>query len=178
MAQTENLVQLQDNTVVVVADAGPLIHLDELDSIWLLADFNVVYVPEPVWLEVAYHRPGALTNPEVSLLKSKPRFIEQVSALREMYALHVGEYAALCQCFGLTHSILLTDDTAARLAAKTLEISAHGTIGLLIRAIRRHQLSGYQVIDLLKQIPERSSLHIRPALLRDIIQQTERNLRL
>jgi predicted nucleic acid-binding protein len=33
--------------------------------------------------------------------------------------------------------MLLTDDTAARLAAKSLNISLHGTLGLLLRAVRQ-----------------------------------------
>ncbi|MGQ0696824.1 MAG: hypothetical protein ACT4PZ_01145 [Panacagrimonas sp.] len=65
----------------------------------------------------------------------------------------------------------MTDDTAARLAAQTLALRAHGTLGLLIRAERRCQLSRAEVPTLLQQIPSRSSLHIRPGLLREIIQQ-------
>jgi hypothetical protein len=41
----------------VVCDAGPLIHLHELDCLKLLADFQTVLVPEQVWHEVEYHRP-------------------------------------------------------------------------------------------------------------------------
>jgi hypothetical protein len=33
----------------VVCDAGPLIHLDELDSLDLLCDFASVLVPRSVW---------------------------------------------------------------------------------------------------------------------------------
>lgn len=45
---------------VVVCDAGPLIHLDELDCLDLLGDFPEVLVPEAVWREVLKHRPSAL----------------------------------------------------------------------------------------------------------------------
>jgi len=44
----------------VVADAGPLIHLDELGCLDLLADFGAVVVPDAVWREVERHRPRAL----------------------------------------------------------------------------------------------------------------------
>ncbi len=44
---------------MVVADAGPLIHLDELNCLSLLADFHEVHVPETVWAEVLQHRPQA-----------------------------------------------------------------------------------------------------------------------
>jgi hypothetical protein len=50
---------------VVIADAGPLIHLDELDSLSILADFTQVWIPDAVWLEVERHRPEALVIREV-----------------------------------------------------------------------------------------------------------------
>jgi len=45
---------------VVIADAGPVIHLDELGCIDLLADFGRVIIPHAVWLEVQRHRPLAV----------------------------------------------------------------------------------------------------------------------
>ena len=41
---------------VVVCDAGPLIHLDELGRLDLLNDFFQVVVPASVWQEVQSHR--------------------------------------------------------------------------------------------------------------------------
>lgn len=38
--------------MLVVCDAGPLIHLHELGCLELLADFPTVLVPETVWREV------------------------------------------------------------------------------------------------------------------------------
>ncbi len=53
---------------IVVADAGPLIHLDELNSLDLL-DFSEVLVPDAVWTEVARHHPVALANQQVHLCR-------------------------------------------------------------------------------------------------------------
>jgi hypothetical protein len=41
--------------------------------------------------------------------------------------------------------------------------------------IRRGQRTRSQVIDLLQQIPVRSTLHIRPTLLREIVEEVERS---
>ena len=41
----------------VVVDAGPLIHLDELSSLDLLADLSPLLAPKSVWQEVRRHRP-------------------------------------------------------------------------------------------------------------------------
>ncbi|WP_020222957.1 hypothetical protein [Halarchaeum acidiphilum] len=39
-------------TLAAVSDAGPLIHLDEIDSLELLAPFDTLLVPETVYEEV------------------------------------------------------------------------------------------------------------------------------
>ncbi|MBN1483735.1 MAG: hypothetical protein JXA37_03360 [Chloroflexia bacterium] len=70
-------------------------------------------------------------------------------------------------------AILLTDDTAARLAAEQLGMSAHGTIGILLRAIRRNLRTPQEVLALLQALPIKSSLHIRPTLLGTIIEQVQ-----
>lgn len=164
------------NSTVVIADAGPLIHLDELSALDILNDFGRVIVPEAVWLEVQSHRPKAFdrANP-LFVRKSIHNYSSLVNALAALYTLHTGEQEALHLCLEFTDSLLLTDDTAARLAAKSLGISAHGTLGLLVRAIRRHSRSKDEVLALLRDIPTRTSLHIRPALLADIIKDVEIN---
>ncbi|MBI3392753.1 MAG: hypothetical protein HY039_06145 [Nitrospirae bacterium] len=65
--------------------------------------------------------------------------------------------------------LLTTDDAAARLAAEQLGLRVHGTIGILVRSIRRKRRSPQEVVGLLERIPRQSSLHIRPSLLRDIL---------
>jgi predicted nucleic acid-binding protein len=161
-----------DDTVrIVVADAGPLIHLDELQCLGLLAGYAEVRVPETVWSEVDFHRPAALRSSSVRLVKSVATASQRVDALSALYTLHAGEREALNMCLEFSGALLLTDDTAARLAAKALDIEARGTVGLLVRAIRLQQLTKEAVIGLLSDIPQRSSLHIRPGFLAEIIQQ-------
>lgn len=159
---------------VVVADAGPIIHLDELGCLDILADFGKVAVPEAVWLEVQRHRPQAMeTAAGLFNRRSALAISPMVKALTPLYTLHVGEQEALHLCLELGGCLLLTDDTAARLAAKSLGISAHGTLGLLIRAIRRQSRSKSEVLTLLQEIPQRTTLHIRPSLLAEFIAQVE-----
>ncbi len=104
-------------------------------------------------------------------MKCSTHVSQEVATLAQIYTLHAGEYEALNLCMTCQGAWLLTDDAAARLAAKALNIRTHGSLGLLIRAIRRQQLSKSQVIALLQQIPKQSSLHIRPGLLVDVIAQ-------
>ncbi|MDO9141315.1 MAG: hypothetical protein Q7U38_13445 [Methylobacter sp.] len=40
---------------IIIADAGPIIHLDELNSLNILADFEQVLVPDAMWCEIEQH---------------------------------------------------------------------------------------------------------------------------
>ena len=167
---------MKKTRAVVIADAGPIIHLDELNSLDLLADFDKVIVPETVWNEVEQHRPQALHCAEVKLIRQRAvYFSAQVDALTPFYTLHAGEQEALHLCFEFTNSLLLTDDTAARLAAKNLGVSAHGTLGVLVRAIRQQTRSKSDVLKLLRAIPTQTTLHIRASLLAEVISDVEKN---
>jgi len=70
--------------------------------------------------------------------------------------------------------MFLTDDAAARLVATKLGYNVHGTIGILIRAIRRDLMEAEEVIGTLKRIPLKVTLHIKPSLLKEVISRVER----
>ena len=162
---------------LVVCDAGPLIHLDELDALGLLADFAEVLVPDAVWREVKRHRPRALTHPGVTLQRITPMMAvtPELEALAQVFSLHTGEWEALRVALEHRPGLLLTDDTAARLAAGNLRIGTHGTIGILVRAIRRRQRTKEEILAALRSIPSRSSLHLKRSLLESVILEVESN---
>lgn len=154
-----------------MCDAGPLIHLDELDCLDLLTDFESILVPQQVWQEVERHRSHALAHPDVVMQQVSVDLSQQASfrTLARALALDLGEQAALSLMAVHPEAILLTDDSAARLAAESLSYSVHGSVGILLRSIRRRQRTRQQVIALLENLPTRSSLHIRADLLQRII---------
>jgi predicted nucleic acid-binding protein len=67
--------------------------------------------------------------------------------------------------------VLLSDDTAARMACQTIHLQTRGTLGLLLRAVRLQLRTTVEVLSILESIPEKSSLHIRPELLKSVIEQ-------
>jgi predicted nucleic acid-binding protein len=87
------------------------------------------------------------------------------------------ETSALAIMLGSLGAIFLTDDTAARLAAESLGVAVHGTIGILLRAIRRNQRSVIEVLEVLRQLPERSTLHVAPRLLAVVVAEVEQHPR-
>jgi predicted nucleic acid-binding protein len=160
---------------LVVCDAGPLIHLDELACLDLLADFPAVLVPDEVWREVERHRPSALDQSVVTLNRLSPTLPipPALAAMARLLALHSGEMEALRVALEHDPALLLTDDTAARLAARNLSVRAHGTLGILLRAIRRGQRSKDSLLEVLRELPKRSSLHLKRSLLEDVIREAE-----
>ena len=158
--------------LLVVADAGPLIHLDELDALDVLSDYAQVHVAPAVWREVEHHRPGALRQPSVRWARAEVTgYSARVNAVGALYTLHRGEQEALTLCLQAAIGTLLTDDTAARLAANSLHLTTHGTLGLLLRAGRIGARTPAQVLALLQDIPKRTTLHVRPSLLAEVIRQ-------
>ena len=162
-------------TPIVICDAGPIIHLDELDCLDLLADFSQVLVPKAVWHEVQRHRPTACHHRSVLLQRVSPDTPAppELEAVAQLLNLHTGEWEALRVAMEHPQALLLTDDMAARLAANSLGIRPRGTLGLLVRAIRRGQRSITEVLALLRSLPARSTLHLKQSLLDAVIDQVE-----
>lgn len=65
-------------------------------------------------------------------------------------------------------AIFLTDDASARMVAEHMGFKVHGTIGVVLRSIRRGQRSPEEVLSVLSSIPSRSTLFIKSALLKEI----------
>jgi predicted nucleic acid-binding protein len=124
---------------IVVCDAGPLIHLDELACIDVLTDFAEVLVPSIVWKEVEAHRPSALAREHIAFQRvtMTGQLPASLQAVARLFSLHRGELRALQLAQRRNADFLLTDDTAARLASNALNIPVHGTLGVLLRAFRR-----------------------------------------
>ena len=89
--------------------------------------------------------------------------------LFEIAPLDLGEQAALSLMQQYPQAIFLTDDAAARLAANALGLRVHGTIGILLRAIRRQQRTRSEVLEILRNLPIQSTLHIKASLLNEIM---------
>ena len=72
-----------------------------------------------------------------------------------------------------TKAMLLTDDGKARSVAVGMGYQVRGTIGVLLGGITLGLRTRRQILKLLRSIPERSTLYIRPSLLSTIIAEVE-----
>lgn len=165
-----------DDGPVVIADAGPLIHLDELEVVQVLEDFREICIPEAVWREVDRHRPGAcdkLERSRVRRLDSVPELPDSLVRWAKVLSLGRGELEALHWMAIVTGAIFLTDDAGARLAAVEMGYRVHGTIGVLLRAVRRGLLTVARAQDLVRTIGDRSTLHVRQDLVDAVLRELE-----
>jgi predicted nucleic acid-binding protein len=99
----------------------------------------------------------------------------QLLSLSDSLELDVGERVAIALMEGGSAKLFLCDDAAARLAAESLGFAVHGTIGVLVRSIRLAARTRQQVLRLLREIPERSSLHVSRRLLESVIAQVAKH---
>src|SRR5262245_1759854 len=160
-----------DTSSLVICDAGPLIHLDELGCLDLLSGFREILVPDAVWQEVARHRPSALRRRSVQMqrvaVSGSPT--TDLRKLADSFALAAGEIQSLILMADHSDAVLLTDDAAARLVADKLGYEVHGTVGIIVGAIAQNQRTKRQVLNLLRAIPRRSTLYIARSLLNSVI---------
>ena len=154
--------------VLVVLDAGPLIHLDELSCLHLLEGFHSLLVPSAVWGEALRHRPQLrlekIPNATIADPHGPPPL--PLAAASFSNELHADEIAAITLLHEAGGGLLLSDDDAARQTAEALGFSVAGTLGLLLRGVRRKHISGAEVRQLVEQLPSRSTLHVSRALLK------------
>lgn len=165
-------------TPEAVLDAGPLIHLNELEALDVLEDFTNLWLPEAVWQEVSLHAPQVLDTKNLTLQRtSAPLPSPELTTLIQVLSLHSGEQEAIALMQRYPKALFLTDDAAARLAAQQLGYEVHGTLGLLIRAIRQNLRDPDSILAALRAIPVQSTLYIQRALLDKVIAQLEETWR-
>jgi predicted nucleic acid-binding protein len=159
-------------TELAVADAGPLIHLNEIARLSVLAVFHRLYVPVTVWAETV--SAGRVPAPALQLLPIEHKhlddgdvamFIDQ-ARLQHMQR---GECEGLCLCRQLGVNILLTDDLAGRDAATQMHIRPVGSLGVILRAAQLRMLSVDEAETCLLDLHHVSSLFVTDAIVASAI---------
>ncbi len=159
--------------IEAVADAGPLIHLYEIDAIDLLKVFSIVHIPERVGDEVRttihtdlYEQVGISIKHHVGR-NDLAAFVQQ----NQLEGLHTGELAALFLCRSLPVDTLMTDDLAVRNKAKNLGITPVGSLGIVVRAYHLESISRESAVSYIQALQDISSLFVTPAIVTLAIEQ-------
>ncbi|MBW6486743.1 MAG: hypothetical protein K0B01_11405 [Syntrophobacterales bacterium] len=143
--------------------------MDELGCLDFLADFDKIILPLSVVEEIEKHRPIALTvKLPFQVLRAQHPAEEHLKAMCRIFALDRGETDSLILMESNSDALFLTDDASARMVAERMGFRVHGTIGIIVRAIRQGRKSPAEVLSILGSIPSRSTLFIKPSLLKEV----------
>ena len=128
-----------------VADSGPLIHLAEIGCLRFLRVFDSIAIPDAVWRETVEQ--NRLSQHEISSASNIQRHstsyseVAQFTKDNNLSDLHTGEQECLYLCRKKNIPVLLTDDMAVRDAAKRLDFTPIGSLGIVVRAYREKYIS-------------------------------------
>ena len=137
-----------------VLDAGPIIHLHEIDSLQVCdVILDRVVAPEVVH-EVGSIKIKARTAQLDGLAKDFSKL------LVEEYDLDLGEAQSIAVCRKEKISLFFTDDLDARDIARRFGMEPHGTLALSLRALREGLLDSHGAVSLIDKLYDQSSLYL------------------
>lgn len=129
--------------MIVVADAGPLIHLAAIGRLDLVAGVGDVLIPPAVYDEVVVKGAGLPGSRDVSeatwISVAAPTRMDLLDALLAG-GLHRGEAEAMTLAVERAADVLLMDERQGRLTAEAMGLHVMGTIGLVVAARHRGAL--------------------------------------
>ncbi len=163
----------------VISDAGPLIHLVEIDSIQFLSRFENLHIPEAVWTETVGQ--GRIQSEDIFGLGNIQRHTLPQSEMTQFIAnynfeeIHLGERECLYLCQQIGVSTLLTDDLAVRKAAKSLNLKPVGSLGIIARAYHQGLISVDEAEEHLLKLYDESSLFVTKAIVDLAIKQLHKD---
>ena len=150
--------------MIVIADAGPILHLYWVDaSSWALPPQTIDVVDE-VWHEVGKYEPQALSDSRLRRTVITPPWPPELFS----WKLDAGELAALA--YAVRHRdtddvLVLCDEHEARKACSQLAIPVVGSVGLIVRAFHAGRVAGDVAQTALRDLPGRGRLHVTKALI-------------
>ena len=150
-----------------VSDTGPIIHLSEINLLNALKIFHNVYIPSEVKKELIKNKikiPSFLRS-----LKLNGKFKEVSAILTNKFSLDLGESQAIALALQEKINYFLTDDLEAREIAKTYNLEARGTVGIISRSFRDKIIDKKTAIEKIKELHIKSSLFITKELVSEII---------
>ncbi|MBI2144151.1 hypothetical protein HYU17_03305 [Candidatus Woesearchaeota archaeon] len=154
-----------------VSNSGPIMHLNEIGAMKTLRIFRQVYIPPEVGRETTHiKKPSAI---QISELSAKAKDLAKLLIIKN--AVDLGEAQAIALAASRGMRIFLTDDLAARDAAKQQNLEPHGTLGILLRAFREGIITKSAAISYVELLRTRSTLFLTKDLVEWINAEIEKS---
>ncbi len=153
-----------------VFDAGPFIHLLEIEGVSLFGLFNSIQTTEEIVNEC---KPKLLQFPNVTLTFLSGQSKDFAKYLIEQHSLDMGEATTLALCRQEKIKLFFTDDLEARHVANSLGFEAHGSISIILRAFRENIISKQEAKEKVNQLYTQSSLFLTKNLVNWILKEID-----
>jgi len=156
-------------------DAGPLIQLTEIGCLRFLTRFAALYLPDAVWLETVGQ--GRISETDLSNLQNIQRHsltgseIKHFVKDKSLSELHAGEQECLFVCLNKGISMILTDDMAVRTAARRFHVVPVGSLGIVVSAFKRGEVTLQEAERFIADLYDVSSLFVTRAIAELAIEQ-------
>lgn len=146
-----------------VLDAGPIIHLNQIERLDVLEVIDNRATTEEVEEEVGRE---IVNNSGLNVMELSPESEDRAKHLSNKYNIELGESTTISLCSQEDINLIFTDDLDARRTAKRLQIDAHGTLAIVTRAYSEDILSRSEAIDTIEELRKESSLFLTSDLVK------------
>lgn len=165
--------------IEAVADAGPIIHLAEIDCLFLLHLFERLCVPQAVWLETINRATETRLLELGHISRYTPTQAEVTRFVQDngLQNLHSGECESLYLCRQINIPYILTDDLAVREAAKRLKLTPIGSLGIVVKSYRNNLISLNQAERYLLDLHDVSTLFVTRAIVELAVEELHRQVK-
>lgn len=141
-----------------VFDAGPFIHLQEIQQLELLKLFEKILTTQEILDECK--KIGASLRKLENLEKKElsPKSKDFAEYLTNRFELHLGESTGIALCKQEYIKLLFTDDLDARQVAHMLGFGSHGTVAIILRAFREKLITTKEAKESIGKLYTHSTL--------------------
>lgn len=151
-----------------VSDTGPIIHLNEIEAMAELSQFEKIIISDVVRMELQRHNILAIAEQLLSdIFEVHKVGFNEIAAERIAlfnFKLHHADLSVTALTSRLLPDMVLTDDLALRKALQSRECLVVGSIGILFLSFRNGRLSKDELCDVLERLFDDSSLYLSQGL--------------
>ncbi len=157
-----------------VFDAGPIIHLSEINKQNCFSLFKQIFITKEVSDEINFLKTEINKSRNIILEKLNGKHKDITKIIIEKHELDLGEASSIALCKQKSIKFFFTDDLEARVFAKKYGLNVHGTIAILLRCFREKILSKQETIKTLNSLKIDSSLFITSDLIEWTIKEVKK----
>ncbi|MBI2632626.1 hypothetical protein HYW75_06480 [Candidatus Pacearchaeota archaeon] len=143
-----------------VFDAGPFIHLSEINQLELIKLFSTILTTSYILEECKHLRKEIIKFKHIQEAILKSTANDFVKYLVNRYNIDFGEATGISLCKQERIKLFFTDDLEARDVAYNLGFEAHGTISIILRTYKENIISKKETIELIEKLYKGSSLYL------------------